>query len=1129
MSAGTGFSLLTTRRFGFLCLAQFLGVFSDNFAKSAIAVLLLFGGGGDSVAAAVATALFILPYALFAPLAGRVADRFPKHQVARIVKLIELPVMLVAGAALWSGSSDLMLASMFLAGMQATLFSPVKYGILPELVEGQELVSANAFVEGGTFLAILAGTIAGGLAGGFGPSSLGVIVLAASSGFGAIATFCVPRTRITDRSLSLSLVPFAGTRQLMRSLSGWRRTHAAAVALSWFWMAGAVMLAEIPAYAREVLNAGANGATILLAALATGIGAGSLAYGAIARRRSAGAAIPFGFVGMAAATACAAGISATGTVGLIEGAAALFAAAFCGGLLSVPLYVALQEGAPAEARARAVSGNNLLNAIYMVIGSAGAAAIGMASHTLGLGPDTTVRLVLAGAAIASAFAALPACLNIPEAALAVFGRLLLLVYRVEVRGLGNLAKAGPSAVIAPNHVTWIDGALLAAALPGRPAFAVNTFTARKWWARWAIGMVEALPVDPANPMAIKTLIREVRSGRQCVMFPEGRLTRTGSLMKIYDGPAVVADKAEAPVIPVRIDGAHQTFWSRLRGVYRRRMFPKITITILPPARLAVSPALVGQVRREALSRALYDTMSNAAFRSFEADRTLFGALLDAASDHGGREIIEDMDRSPMSYSRLVTASLVLGRKLARHSSRGDRVGVLLPNAAGCVVTMFGLQAFGRVPAMLNYSTGAENMAAALKAACISTVVTSRRFVELGKLELAVARLAETAKLVYLEDLRAEIGGLARLRGLVDRVFARRLLRKSGQRPCDPALVLFTSGSEGTPKGVVLSHRNLLANAGQAAARVAFNPNDVVLNALPVFHSFGMTAGLLLPLLSGIRTVLYPNPLHYRRIPELAYDAGATILFGTDTFLAGYARKAHPYDFHTLRYVFAGAERVRAETKRIWADKFGVRILEGYGATETGPVLAINTPMHAKDGTVGHLLPSITARLEPVPGIERGGRLFVSGPNIMLGYLKATLPGVIEAPAHGWYDTGDIVEIDEAGYLTILGRARRFAKVAGEMVSLAAVEEWAAALWPDDKHAAVALSDARKGERIMLLSTRPGASRADIATYMRGRGLPEVATPSEIVYVPEVPVLGTGKTDYTAVRDIASRPRVTAAA
>jgi acyl-[acyl-carrier-protein]-phospholipid O-acyltransferase/long-chain-fatty-acid--[acyl-carrier-protein] ligase len=334
------------------------------------------------------------------------------------------------------------------------------------------------------------------------------------------------------------------------------------------------------------------------------------------------------------------------------------------------------------------------------------------------------------------------------------------------------------------------------------------------------------------------------------------------------------------------------------------------------------------------------------------------------------------------------------------------------------------------------------------------------------------------------------------------------------------VVLFTSGSEGQPKGVVLSHENLEANRHQLSARIDFNPTDTVFNALPVFHSFGLTGGLLLPLLSGVRVFLYPNPLHYRVVPELVYDRNATILFGTDTFLAGYAKAAHPYDFYSVRYVFAGAERVRHETRRTWQNRFGLRIFEGYGATETSPVISTNTPMHYRAGTVGRLLPGIRHRLVPIAGITKGARLEVSGPNVMLGYLKPENPGVLEPPPDGWYDTGDIVDIDADGYLTIVGRAKRFAKIAGEMVSLAAVEAQATALWPDNRHAAVALPDARKGEQIILVTDSPRARRDVILAHVQVNGGTELAVPRTVMTVDAVPVLGSGKTDYPAVARLA---------
>ena len=352
-------------------------------------------------------------------------------------------------------------------------------------------------------------------------------------------------------------------------------------------------------------------------------------------------------------------------------------------------------------------------------------------------------------------------------------------------------------------------------------------------------------------------------------------------------------------------------------------------------------------------------------------------------------------------------------------------------------------------------------------------------------------------------------------------FAARSHKKLRIAPDAPAVILFTSGSEGLPKGVVLTHHNLLSNCRQLAARIDFNTADTVLNALPVFHSFGLTGGTLLPILHGVKTLLYPSPLHYRIVPALAYDSNATILFGTDTFLSGYARMAHNYDFYSLRYIFAGAERVRDETRKAYAEKFGLRILEGYGATEAGPVIAVNTPMHFRAGTVGRLLPGIVPQLDEVPGITEGGRLSIRGPNIMAGYMKADAPGVLQPPADGWHDTGDIVTIDAEGFVTIRGRAKRFAKIGGEMISLPAVEGYACALWPDAEHAVVTRPDARKGEQLVLFTTRKGAKASDLQAWGRSNGITELAIPREIREVDALPVLGTGKLDYVTMGALAS--------
>jgi acyl-[acyl-carrier-protein]-phospholipid O-acyltransferase/long-chain-fatty-acid--[acyl-carrier-protein] ligase len=346
------------------------------------------------------------------------------------------------------------------------------------------------------------------------------------------------------------------------------------------------------------------------------------------------------------------------------------------------------------------------------------------------------------------------------------------------------------------------------------------------------------------------------------------------------------------------------------------------------------------------------------------------------------------------------------------------------------------------------------------------------------------------------------------------------MRPSGAvaNPDAPALVLFTSGSEGAPKGVVLSHSNIIANRDQLVSSIDFRPGDVVMNAMPMFHMFGYVVGTLMPLLTGIKTFYYPTPLHYRLIPLVVYDIDATVLFGTDTFLYGYARSAHPFDFYSLRYVFAGAEKLRERTRQLWGEKFGLRVIEGYGTTETS-IISANTPLQFRLGTVGRLMPGIRSRLDPVPGLE-GGRLHVAGPNVMLGYLRADEPGAIQPPEEGWYDTGDIVDIDEYGFMSIRGRAKRFAKVGGEMVSLTALEEEIERLWPGVRHAVVATEDSHRGEQMVLVTEKKDAARDALLAHLKAAGFAEVAIPKKILFVPSLPLLGSGKTDYPAVSALA---------
>jgi len=705
--------------------------------------------------------------------------------------------------------------------------------------------------------------------------------------------------------------------------------------------------------------------------------------------------------------------------------------------------------------------------------------------------------------------------------------LLKLLYRVEVKGLEYFSQSSKRSIIVANHTSFLDAALLYCFLPDDFSFAIHTRIMNRWFMAPFRPLLKLFVMDPTNPFSLKSLIKYLKEDNRVCIFPEGRITKTGALMKIYNGPGLVADKSDADVLPVRIDGAQYTPFSRLRGIVRLRWFPKITITLLPPRKLKAPDEIRGRDRRKYAGQLLTDIMNEVIFSTSNYKRTLFQALLDAKNIHGSKHIIaEDIERSPVSYQKLIHRSILLGDVLSPQTKEGDYVGILLPNMVNTLVTFFALHVHGRIPAMLNFSAGSTAMLNACRTANIEVVYTSKRFISYAKLEPVVEILSQQVKVFYLEDIVKTIPLYKKLSSLVTAKFPKTAYvnRVSNRDANSPAVVLFTSGSEGMPKGVVLSHSNLLANGIQMSTRVDFNAQDKILNALPLFHSFGLTAGTLIPLISGMKVFLYPSPLHYRIIPEVAYDIGATIMFGTNTFLNNYGRFAHPYDFYSLRYVFAGAEKLQGSTRQLWNDKFGVRVFEGYGATETSPALSTNTAMDNRKGTVGRLLPGIEYRLDAVPGVNEGGRLSVKGPNVMLGYLlheNADSDEIRIVPPKtenglGWYDTGDIVKFDEDGFITILGRAKRFAKIAGEMVSLTAVEEFLAQTWPDKHHAIVAKPDARKGEQLVLVTEQQELTRKILADKMKANGINELSIPRTVHVIKKLPLLGSGKSDYVAI-------------
>ena len=1116
-------SLMTTRRFAPLFWCQFCAAFGDNFLKTALVFVILYevSGANSAVLITIAGATLIAPFFFLSGLGGELADRYDKAFIAQRIKLTEIGAAIVAVAGFAFHSLTLLFVAVFMFGTLAALFGPIKYGILPDLLERRELPSGNALIEGGTFLAILLGTIVAGLAanGNSNPVHFAwLMILTALASW--LASLLIPKSGEGAPDLTINRNVLVSTGSLIKQIRADPRLWWGALVASWFWLVGALVLSLLPPLVSFTIGGGEEVVTLFLTIFSVAVAIGSglaawLAAGRIVLLPTLVAAVLLGLFALDLGWTASAIVPAASPMSLgaffasrfsLHIAIDLAGLAIAGGLFIVPVFTAVQVWAGADRRARVVAAVNVLNAAFMVAGAVILAVL----QKLGYG--TPVLFGLIGAANIAVAVAIG--MTMPASWLHDFLSIVFRAFfRLEVKGLENIAKAGPNAIIALNHVSFLDPPLAFSILPKRPVFAIDVAMSKHWWIQPFLKFVRTMALDPLKPFSLRAIINAVRSGDMLVIFPEGRITVTGSLMKVYDGAALIADKSDAMVVPVRIEGPEMTIFSRLeRSQVRRRLFPKITVTILEPVQLKIDPELKGRKRRQAAGSALYTVMSDLIFRTSPTDRTIVEALIEAAKHHGpGWLAIEDPVRGQMSYRRLLQATSILGRKLMPYALEGHALGIMLPTSNAAVITLFAIMSAARVPALINFTAGAANVLAACRAAQIDTIVTSRAFVEKGRLENLVAQVQAQVRIVYLEDIGKTIGIADKLRGFFS--WKKPLIAR---KPDDWAAILFTSGSEGSPKGVVLSHRNMLANVAQAAARIDFGREDKLFNVLPVFHSFGLTAGTVLPLVSGVPAYLYPSPLHYRTVPELVYWTCATALFGTDTFLNGYARVANPYDFRSLRYVLAGAEPVKEATRRIYLEKFGLRILEGYGVTECSPVMALNTPMFNKFGSVGRLLPGMDAKLEKVEGVEEGGRLYVKGPNVMLGYLRAEKPGVLEVPPEGWHDTGDIVTLDEQDFIAIKGRAKRFAKVGGEMVSLAAVEMLAAELWPNNITAVSATPDPRKGERLIMVTDKHGATRGEFMAYARSKHASELMLPGEVVVLDKLPMLGSGKVDQLAI-------------
>lgn len=1130
-------STFFSRKFFPLFLAQTSAIFVDNLYRNAFLLLIFYTasvGHFDKTLkynySILSAAMLTLPFFIFSSIAGDLSDKLSKSKLIIFFKATELIILVLGCYAVFAQSLYFMLATIFLLGTHSAFLSPLKLSILPEYLAEKQLMRANSYFEIGIFSAIIFGEISANLL--FSHDTYGLHILFATilliSAIGFTASLYLIPTTPKNPQLKLNYNLLRGNIDIVRKTRHRRIVYLCILGISWFWLVSSIIVNEIPILINVSINAAPSVLTFVLVVFGLGISMGSLLCTRLLNNKIEATYVPLAAFGIAfflydLASVVHASSAAETALSLREFLltfthARIVLDFFCigalGGLYHVPLYTIMIHESDPKHRARTIACHNIISTGFMI---AGAILNFILARAFGGNPAYTLAFV----GLIFAWLSLYISQIMPYGILQTMLRFIFrTLYQTHVTGMDNFYKAKKDKlVIIANHTSWLDALILAAFLPERLTFALNSSMQQHWLIRFFIKLNKVYVVDHDQPMALRGLIDHVKDGEKIVIFPENLPTVTGALMKIYESPALIAMKAGAKILPIYLSGLQSSLFSRMKYKPKYRFLTPVSIRIFPAEAIQTSQSANNRRERQQAGDFLYQLMTRVCYEDHKLTGTLFESLVRAVETQSSGPRFNDIMRKPLTYRQLLMRCFVLRFALAPQLSACQNIGLLLPTALPTAVSFFSLQALGKTPVMLNYTQGEKSLISCCETAALKIIITSRRFIDKANLaHHEQALLSSDITLIYLEDIAAHLSSSHKLLGLLCATFPRTAMRLLGRSalPTDTAVILFTSGSEGLPKGVALSHDNLHANMSQLTSVIDLNRDDIVFNTLPLFHSFGLMGGMLVPILTGIKIFMYPNPLQYRIITELIYDTNATILFGTDYTLNLYANHASSYDFYSLRYVMAGAEKLKPATFSKWTDKFGIRVLEAYGLTESSPGLCTNTPMHFKRGTVGRFFPNIEYQIKVVDGLEHGGRLWVKGPNLMQGYIKHDKPNQIHPLPKGWHDTGDIVDIDEDGFVTILDRAKRFAKIAGEMVSLTAVEKIVNDTFSQHAHAVVAAPCPKKGEQLILFTEDTTLDKKKLLKLFKSTSTPDLWLPKVIVYG-DIPRLPTGKINYQQLK------------
>ena len=1121
MPIGRYKDLLKSMGFQSFLWTQFLGAFNDNAFKivlSMIAVNMAAGHGGAYVS--MVGAVFILPFFLFSGYAGYAADVYNKRTVLIVTKAFEIAAVLFGLVAFWSGRIEFMLGTLFLMALHSTFFSPAKYGILPEMLPDKDLSRANGLLEMSTFLAIILGTSGGTLMYAAWSDRLPLVglIFILIALLGMFMSFGISQVADSGAQKQFSYNPFAEIGEGMKSLAGNRLLLFTVGGITYFWFLGSLLQMDILLLGKEVMGLTDFWVGILIVSLALGIGIGSIMAGRLSGDKVEPGLVPLGAIGMGLFSLL---------LSLSHGsyprtAAAMLMLGFSGGLFIVPLNALLQQRSAAQEKGRVIATNNFFNTCGILLASA---VLWLMRDKLGVTADRII-LVFGFVTLLSTVFVLKA---LPDFLIRfVLWMLTHTLYKIKIVGQENVPIKGP-ALLVSNHMSFVDAFLVGACVQRFIRFLIYEYFYNIRSIQWLLKLMKAVPIADGNKKdVLKSITRareELRSGHIVCIFAEGAITRTGNLLPFKKGFERIVDGMDVPIIPVHLD----RIWGSIFSFKGRRFFWKLPTHFPHPVTVSFGRPMK-DASAEEVRQAVMELGSGAHDHRRTPDDLLHLRFLRTARRHLFSFCMADSTGKKLTWLKALAGSIILSRWIS-NNCKGEMVPILLPASVGGALANIAVLMSGKVGVNLNFTAGKAAIASALKQCRAKEILTSRVFVEKAGLE-------RDSRMVFLEDVMSRVTGTERFFSAVAALLLPWRLISTffciERGPQSLATVIFTSGSTGQPKGVMLTHHNLISNIEGLQQIFHYSGKDTMLGALPFFHSFGYTASIWFPLLSGFRVVYHSNPMEARKIGELAKEYRATMIMGAPTFFATYVKKCEPDEFATLRYAIAGAEKLKPAIAQEFKARFKVDLLEGYGATELSPVVSVNIPdiedggvrqRGSRPGTVGHPIPGVSVKVvDPATGeaLPHGheGMLLIKGPNLMLGYLndREATSRVIR---DGWYVTGDIASLGEDGFISILDRLSRFSKIGGEMVPHIKIEEALCQVLMTEC-AVTAVEDAERGERLVVFYTKKELTGQDAWKALASSELPRLWIPKRdsFFHVEELPLTATGKLDLKRIKAMA---------